>query len=189
VEHAASLRLVPHLDAWRPCDAVETAIAWRAAVERRGGPTALLLSRQNLAPQRRDAATRAAVARGGYVLAEAEEGPPRAVIVATGSEVQLAMEARALLAARGVAVRVVSMPCTTVFDRQPRAWRDAVLPPGVPRVAVEAGVTDGWRKYVGLEGAVVGIDSFGESGPAAELFRHFGLTPGHVADAVASVLR
>jgi transketolase len=189
VEHAASLRLLPHLDVWRPCDAVETAIAWRSAVERRGGPTALLLSRQNLPPQRRDAAALAAVSRGGYVLAEAEGGAPRAVILATGSEVQLAIEARALLAARGVSVRVVSLPCTSIFDRQPRAWREAVLPPGIPRVAVEAGVTDGWRKYVGLEGAVVGIDSFGECGSAPELFRHFGITTERVAEAVSSVLR
>jgi transketolase len=178
---------MPHLDVWRPCDAVETAIAWRAAIERRGGPTALLLSRQNLAPQRRDAAALAGVSRGGYVLADAEGA--RAVLVATGSEVQLAMEARALLAAQGVAVRVVSMPCTSVFDRQPRSWQEAVLLPGVPRVAVEAGVPDLWRKYVGLEGAVVGIDTFGESGPAPELFRHFGLTPANVADVVRSVLR
>jgi transketolase len=189
VEHAASLRLVPHLDVWRPCDAVETAIAWRAAVERRAGPTALLLSRQDLSPQRRDGATTAAVARGGYVLAEAQGGAPRAVIVATGSEVQLALDARALLAAKGIAARVVSMPCTSLFDRQPATWREAVLPRGIPRVAVEAGACDGWRKYVGLEGAVVGLDSFGESGPAPELFRHFGLTPERVADAVLSVVR
>jgi transketolase len=188
VEHAASLRLVPHLDVWRPCDAVETAIAWRVAVERRVGPGALLLSRQELPPQRRDEATLAAVARGGYVLADAA-GPPRAVIIATGSEVQVAMEARALLAARRVAVRVVSMPCTSVFDRQPAAWQDAVLPPGIRRVAVEAGVRDAWRKYVGLEGAVVGLDEFGECGPGPELFRYFGLTPERVADAVLSVLR
>jgi transketolase len=184
VEHAASLRLVPGLDVWRPCDAVETLVAWRAAVERRDGPSALLLSRQALPAQQRDPAAAAAIARGGYVLAEAERGRPRALIIATGSEVSLAMAARRLLAADGVPVRVVSMPSTTVFDRQDAAWREAVLPSGVPRVAVEAGVSDFWRKYVGLAGAVVGLDRFGESGPAPELFEALGLTAGRVARAV-----
>jgi transketolase len=189
VEHAASLRLVPNLDVWRPCDAVETVAAWRSAVERRVGPTALLLSRQALPAQRRDAAALEAVGRGGYVLAEAEGGAPAAVVLATGSEVPLALEARARLAAEGIAVRVVSMPSTSVFDRQDRGYQERVLPRGVPRVAVEAGVSDLWRKYVGLEGAVVGLDRFGESGPAEELFRHFGFTPERVADAVRSALR
>jgi transketolase len=188
VEHAASLRLVPNLEVWRPCDAVETVAAWRAALERRGGPTALLLSRQDLPAQRRDVATLAQVGRGGYVLADAAAGGPQVVIIATGSEVQLGMDARALLATQGVDARVVSMPSTSAFDRQERAYREAVLPPGVPRVAVEAGVSDLWRKYVGLEGAVVGLDRFGESGPAAELFRHFGFTPERVAEAARSVL-
>jgi transketolase len=189
VEHAAALRVVPNLDVWRPCDAVETVAAWRSAVERRDGPSALLLSRQPLPAQARAPEALAAVRRGGYVLAEAQGGAPAAVIVATGSEVQLAVAARARLAADGIRARVVSMPSTSVFDRQEPAYRDGVLPPGVPRIAVEAGVSDLWRKYVGLEGAVVGLDRYGESGPAEELFEHFGFTPERVAAAVAAVLR
>ncbi len=189
VEHAASLRLVPRLDVWRPCDAFETFAAWRAAVERRNGPTALLLSRQALAAQPRDRAATHAVERGGYVLAEAEGGAPRAVIIATGSEVGLAMSARRLLAEEGVPVRVVSMPSTSVFDRQDREWREEVLPPGVPRVAVEAGASDPWRKYVGLEGAVVGVDRFGESAPMEELYAELGLTAERVARVVSAVAR
>jgi transketolase len=183
VEHAATLRLVPGLDVWRPCDAVETLAAWRAALERRDGPSALLLSRQALPAQARGAGGWRDALRGGYVLAEAEGGPARVAILATGSEVQLAVEARRLLAAEGIAARVVSLPSTTVFDRQERAWREAVLPPCLPRVAVEAGVTDFWRKYVGLEGEVVGLDRFGESAPAPELFRHFGIGAAEVAAA------
>ena len=188
VEHAAALRLVPDLDVWRPADAVETLVAWRAAVERRDGPTCLLLSRQALPAQRREPAAMPAVARGGYVLSEAEGGAPRAVLLATGSEVQLAIGAQRILAEEGIPARVVSMPCTSAFDRQEPAYRAAVLPPRVPRVAVEAGVTDGWRKYVGLEGAVVGIDGFGESAPAAVLARHFHMTQERVAEAVKTVL-
>ncbi len=187
VEHAASLRLIPNLDVWRPCDTVETAVAWVAALERASGPTALLLSRQNLAFAKRTPETLAGARRGGYVLAEAQ-GSARAVIIATGSEVQLALAAQQQLAAAGIAVRVVSMPSSNVFDRQDAAYRGQVLPAGLPRVAVEAGVTDGWRKYVGLQGAVVGIDRFGESAPAGELFKHFGFTPERVAEAVKSVL-
>ncbi len=187
IEHAATLRLIPNMDVWRPCDTVESAAAWGAALKRKSGPSALLLSRQNLPFAKRDAAMLASVERGGYVLAEAE-GAPRAVLIATGSEVPLALAAQKLLAAEGVATRVVSMPSTSVFDRQDAAYRDAVLPRGVPRVAVEAGVTAFWRKYVGLEGAVVGIDRFGESAPAPELFKHFGFTPEHVAAAVRGVL-
>jgi transketolase len=186
VEHAASLRYIPNMDVWRPCDAVETAVAWVAAVERRNGPTSLLLSRQNLPHQNRNAQQVTAIARGGYVLADAAE--PRAVIVATGSEVALAMAAQKALADAGIPVRVVSMPATTVFDRQEAAYRDSVLPRGLPRIAVEAGVTDFWRKYVGIEGAVVGIDSFGESAPAGDLFKHFGITADAVAAAVRRVL-
>ncbi len=182
VEHAASLRLIPNLDVWRPCDTVETAVAWVAALERRSGPTALLLSRQNLPFARRE--QNDGVRRGGYVLADAPFA--KAVIIATGSEVQLALAAAKLL---DFPVRVVSMPSSTVFDRQEAAWREAVLPRGLPRVAVEAGVTDGWRKYVGLDGAVVGIDRFGESAPAPELFKHFGFTPENVANAVRSILK
>jgi transketolase len=189
VEQAASLRLVPGLDVWRPCDAFETFAAWRAAVERRHGPTALLLSRQALPAQHRDAAAMRAVERGGYVLAEADGGPPHAVIVATGSEVQLAMSARRLLAEAGVPVRVVSMPSTTVFDRQDAEWRAAVLPPRVPCVAVEAGVSAGWWKYVRRDGAVVGLDRFGESGPMEQLFEELGFTPERLARVVRSVAR
>jgi transketolase len=187
VEQAASLRLVPGLDVWRPCDAYETFAAWRAAVERRHGPTALLLSRQALPAQGRDRAAMRGVERGGYVLAEAEGGAPRAVVIATGSEVQLALSARRLLAADGFPVRVVSMPSTTVFDRQDAEWRAEVLPPGVPRVAVEAGATAGWWRYVGPSGAVVGLDRFGESGAMEELFHELGFTPERVARVVRAV--
>jgi transketolase len=187
IEHASTLRLIPNLDVWRPCDTVESAIAWSAGLQRATGPSALLFSRQNVAFAKRDAAALANVSRGGYVLSEAE-GLPRATIIATGSEVPLALGAQRLLAAEGIAVRVVSMPSTTVFDRQEPAYREAVLPRGVPRVAVEAGVSAFWRKYVGLEGAVVGIDRFGESAPAPELFKHFGFTPEKVVQAVKSVI-
>jgi transketolase len=189
VEHAASLRLIPNMDVWRPCDTTESLAAWIAAVERRDGPSSLLFSRQNLPFQARTAAQTAGIRRGGYVLAEAAGGAPRAVIIATGSEVALALEAQKLLAGRGVPVRVVSMPSTNVFDRQDAAWRESVLPRGVPRVAVEAGVSDFWRKYVGLEGGVVGLDRFGESAPAGQLFKHFGFTPENVARTVESVLQ
>lgn len=188
VEHAATLRLIPNMDVWRPCDALESTVAWIAAVERRGGPSSLLFSRQNLQFQKRNAGQIAAVRRGGYILAEAQGGKPAAVIIATGSEVQLALEAQKALVAEGVAVRVVSMPSTNVFDRQDAAYRASVLPRGLPRVAVEAGVSDFWRKYVGLEGAVVGIDRFGESAPAGELFKLFGFTAENVAAVVKSVL-
>lgn len=195
IEHASSLRLIPNLSVWRPCDTVETMAAWLAAVERpssigmdvhAGGPTALLLSRQNLPFVPRSAETLKQVSRGGYVLQDAEGA--RAAIIATGSEVALAIEAQKLLAAEGIAVRVVSMPSTDVFDKQDAAWRASVLPKGMPRVAVEAGVTAFWHKYVGLEGAVVGIDTYGESAPAGALFKHFGLTAEKVAQAVKNVL-
>jgi len=185
VEHAAALRLIPGLDLWRPCDGVETAVAWRAAIERADGPSALLLSRQNLPQQARAPQVEAAIARGGYVLAEAD-GAPEVVLIATGSEVALALQARTALAAEGIRARVVSMPATAVFDRQPDDWRRKVLPPGAPRVAVEAGHPDFWRKYVGLDehgGAVVGLARFGESAPAAALYEHFDLTAARVAAA------
>jgi transketolase len=188
IEHAATLRLIPNMDVWRPCDAVETACAWAAAIERRDGPTSLLLTRQNVPFQKRSAQAFAAIARGGYVLAEATGGTPRCVIIATGSEVSLALEAQKALAADGVPVRVVSMPSTNVFDRQDAPYRNQVLPRGVPRVAVEAGVTDYWRKYVGTEGRVIGIDRFGESAPAADLFKFFGFTAEHIVSAVKEVL-
>jgi len=185
VEHAASLRLIPNMDLWRPCDTVESAFAWAAALERRDGPTALLLSRQNVPFAKRSSL--ADVRRGGYVLSDAAE--PRALVIATGSEVPLALGAQKLLAAENVPVRVVSMPSTSVFDRQPDAYKESVLPRTVPRVAVEAGVSDYWRKYVGPDGAVVGIDRFGESAPGADVFRHFGFTPENVAKAVRSILK
>jgi transketolase len=186
IEHVPSLRLIPNLDLWRPADALETAVAWACAVERRDGPTALALSRQNLPRVAADAARAAEIRRGGYVLADADGA--RALIVATGSEVEIALAARDKLAADGIAVRVVSMPSTTVFDRQDAAWRDAVLPLALPAVAVEAAHPDFWRKYVGRRGAVVGVATFGESAPAKDLYAHFGLTAAHVADAVRGVL-
>jgi transketolase len=189
VEHAATLRLIPNMDVWRPCDTVETTAAWAAAIERRDGPTSLLLSRQNLAFQQRSAEQLANINRGAYVLSEATGAAARAVIIATGSEVAIALAAQQALAAAGVAVRVVSMPCTSIFDRQDAAYHASVLPRGLPRVAVEAGVTDYWRKYVGLEGAVIGIDRFGESAPANELYKFFGITAENVAAAVHSVLQ
>ena len=188
IEHIASLRLMPNMTVWRPCDLLETAVAWRSAIERTDGPTSLVLSRQNL-PQQAGTPTRAAdVARGGYVLAKEEGGKPDLVLIATGSEVALAMQARTQLAARGLKVRVVSMPSTSVFDRQSNSYRASVLPNGVKRTAIEAGASDLWRKYVGLEGAVVGIDRFGESAPAATLYRHFGFTPESVADVATAPL-
>jgi transketolase len=188
VEHAASLRLIPNMQVWRPCDTVETAVAWAAAIERRDGPTSLLLTRQNVPFVKREAPQIEAIRRGGYILSDAAGAPPRAIVIATGSEVALALAAQKLLAQDGVPVRVVSMPSTTTFDRQDAAYRDSVLPRGLPRVAVEAGVTDYWRKYVGLEGAVIGIDRFGESAPGGELYTHFGFTPEKVAAAVRSLL-
>jgi transketolase len=188
VEHAAGLRLIPDMQVWRPCDTVETVMAWACAIERKEGPTCLLLTRQNVPFVKREAPQIEAIRRGGYVISEAAGGPPRAVVIATGSEVALALAAQKLLAQDGVPVRVVSMPSTTTFDRQDAAYRDAVLPRGLPRVAVEAGVTDYWRKYVGLEGAVIGIDRFGESAPGGELYKHFGFTPEKVAAAVRSLL-
>ena len=190
IEHAASLRLIPGMDVWRPSDTVESVVAWAAAVERTDGPTALLFSRQNVPFQSREPGAIANIRRGGYVVGDAAR--PRAVIIATGSEVPLALGAKAKLAEEGIAVRVVSMPCTSVFDRQDPAYRAAVLPAGLPRVAVEAGVTDYWRKYVGAVdspyGAVIGIDRFGESAPGPELFKFFGFTVDNVVAAVKRVL-
>jgi len=181
VEHVPSLRLIPQLDVWRPADTIETAVAWASALQRRDGPVALALSRQVL-PVVATLAQAEAIGRGGYVLADAPEGQaPRAVLIGTGSELQFALQAQKLLAAEGLPVRVVSMPCTNVFDRQPAEYRDQVLPPSLPAVAVEAAQPDFWRKYVGREGGVVGIASFGESAPAADLYKHFGITAEHVA--------
>jgi transketolase len=180
--------MIPNMDVWRPCDTVETMAAWVAAVQRRDGPTSLALSRQNLPFVKRDAATLANVSRGGYVLAEAPGGKPKAIIIATGSEVDIALKAQAALAQKDVPVRVVSMPSTNVFDRQDAAYRESVLPRGLPRVAVEAGVTSGWYKYVGLDGAVIGLDRFGESAPAGVLFKEFGFTAENVAKTVESII-
>jgi transketolase len=190
VEHAASLRLIPNMDVWRPSDTVESVVAWAAAIERKDGPTALLFSRQTVPFQSRTPEAIASIGRGGYVIADAAH--PRALILATGSEVPLALGAAAKLAEEAIAVRVVSMPCTSRFDRQDAAYREAVLPAGLPRVAVEAGVTDYWRKYVGAvdspHAAVVGVDRYGESAPGAELFRFFGFTVENVVSAVKRVL-
>jgi transketolase len=189
IEHAASLRLIPNLDVWRPGDTAETSVAWSVALQNKDRPTALLLSRQNIfyAPK----SSLGDISKGAYVLAEPSEVGLRkktqAVIIATGSEVQLALKAQELLASRKIAVRVVSMPSNTTFDRQSVAYKSSVLPAGVPRIAVEMGVTEGWWKY-GCA-AVVGIDSFGESAPAPVLFKHFGFTPENVADTVQKVLR
>jgi transketolase len=200
IEHAASLRLIPNLDVWRPADTAETAIAWAVALQNKTRPSALLLSRQNIAYSAKGAATGEAakqdafgldaIAKGGYVLAEPDrvglKKQAQAVLIATGSEVPLALAAQQQLAQQGIAVRVVSMPSTTVFDRQARSYQVAVLPPKLPRVAVEMGATGGWWKY-GCA-AVVGIDTYGESAPASVLFKHFGFTPENVAATVQQVL-
>ena len=183
VEHVACLRLIPNMDLWRPCDTVEAAAAWSHAVQRKDGPTCLIFSRQNSAFQKRDAVTLSNVARGGYVLSK-EGGALKAVIIATGTEVSLAMDAQQKLAADNIHVRVVSMPSTFVFDKQDAAYRASVLPAGTKRIAIEAGVTDYWRKYVGLEGAVIGIDTFGESAPAGVLYKHFRITAENVVAGV-----
>ncbi|MFV8825540.1 transketolase [Thauera sp. WH-2] len=188
VEQTATLRLIPNMDVWRPSDTTESAVAWASAIERKDGPTSMCFSRQNLPFQTRTAEQVAAIRKGGYVLSDAAGGTPQAVILATGSEVALAMAAQKTLAEQGVAVRVVSMPSTNIFDRQDATYKASVLPAGLPRVAVEAGCTDGWYKYVGLEGRVIGIDRFGESAPAGELFKYFGITADAVVQAVKAVL-
>lgn len=187
IEQLSSLRLIPNMDVWRPCDTLESVVAWGAALERTDGPTSLIFSRQNLPFQSRPAGAEEVIRRGGYVLLEPLE-QPRAVLVATGSEVSLAVEAHRALAERNVPVRVVSMPSTTVFDRQPAGFRRSVLSAGLPCVAIEAGASDLRRKYVGRSGAVVGLDRFGESAPAGDLLRHFGFTRERVVDAVMQVL-
>ena len=186
VEHVSSLRLIPNLDNWRPCDTVESAVAWEQAVKRQNGPTTLIFSRQNLQYQERSAEQIADIRRGGYILRDVANA--RAILIATGSEIDLAMKAADELASQGVPVRVVSIPCADVFDRQDAAYKASVLQRGLPRVAIEAGVTDFWYKYVGLEGAVIGIDTFGESAPAGVLFKHFGFTTENVVATVKLVL-
>jgi transketolase len=189
VEHLASLRLIPNNQVWRPCDAVESAVSWKVAIERKGNPACLVFSRQNLKHQQRSEQQVASIERGAYVLSDPAGASFKAIIVATGSEVELAMEAARTLAQQDVLVRVVSMPCTEVFDEQPLEYREGILPSWCrARVAVEAASADYWRKYVGLDGEVIGMTSFGASAPAPQLFEHFGFTVAHVVDAVKRVI-
>ena len=188
VEQTATLRYIPNMDVWRPCDSVESTVAWARAIERKDGPSVLIFSRQTLPFQKRNAAVIKLIDKGGYILSEAADGKPQAIIIATGSEIGLAMNAQTALAETGIQVRVVSMPCTSLFDRQDVAYRDSVLLKGVKRVAVEAGIADYWHKYVGLEGAVVGMTTFGESAPASDLFKHFGFTIENVVKTVKSII-
>ncbi len=188
VEHLASLRYIPNNSVWRPCDAVESAVAWKAAIARADGPSVLVFSRQNLVHQHRSEAQLGEIARGGYVLSDPADGSFDLILIGTGSEVELAMEAARRWADQGVKARVVSMPNTNVFDAQPLEWREAVLPSWCrKRVAVEAGVTGFWRQYVGLEGAVIGLDSFGASAPADALYQHFGITVERVVEAARAL--
>jgi transketolase len=187
IEHLASLRLIPHMDLWRPCDAVETAAAWGVALENRDGPTCLVFTRQSVVHEARDAAQLAAIRRGGYVLIESA-GAPEVIVIATGSEVGIAAEAVRTAAAKGKKIRLVSMPSTNTFDAQDEAYKESVLPKSVTRrVAVEAGVTGGWWHYVGLQGEIVGINHFGASAPAKDLFKAYGFTPEHVLEAIDKV--
>jgi transketolase len=188
VEQTATLRYIPNMDVWRPCDSVESTVAWARSIERKDGPSTLIFSRQNLPFQKRNAAVIKLIDKGGYILSEAEDGKPQAIIIATGSEIGLAMSAQQALAESGIKVRVVSMPCTSLFDRQDQAYKDSVLLNGVKRVAVEAGTADFWYKYVGLEGAVVGMTTFGESAPAGDLFKHFGFTVDNVVKTVKNII-
>ncbi len=189
IEQAATLRMIPNMGVWRPCDAVETAVAWKIAIERATGPTSLLLSRQNLPHQPRTAEQLANIAKGGYVLSDCGCGTPDAILIGTGSEVELAVAAAAELKAKGKKIRVVSMPSTDCFDAQDAAYRQSVLPDAVQaRVVIEAGVTGGWYKYAGCKGTVIGIDRFGESAPAEQLFPYFGFTVENVVKAVEEIL-
>ena len=188
VEQTASLRLIPNMAVWRPCDTAESLVAWAEAVKATDHPSSLIFSRQNLPFIQRSEQQLAQIKRGAYVVRAADEGKAQAIIIATGSEVALALDAQTVLAEQGVFVNVVSMPSTNVFDKQDETYRNSVLPQDLPRVAVEAGVTDGWYKYVGLNGKVVGLDRFGESAPAEELFEHFGFTVDNVVAVVKSVL-
>jgi transketolase len=189
VEHVASLRLIPNMRVWRPCDTVETLVAWQDAIEHRDGPTSLVLTRQGVPHQQRGADQIEAIRRGGYVLRDVDDGAPELILIATGSEVSLAMAAAEALGATGVAVRVVSMPCVELFDAQGADYREAVLPAAVTaRVAIEAGVTDGWWRLVGTAGAVVGLDRFGASAPAEVLFEHFGFSTDNVVEVARRVL-
>ena len=187
VEHIPTLRMIPNMQLWRPCDAVETAVSWKSAIEHRDGPSCLVFSRQNLKHQPRSAEQIEAIARGGYVLRDCE-GTPDVIIIATGSEVELAVAACESEALEGTSIRLVSMPSTTQFDRQPQDYRDSVLPPEISeRIVIEAAASGGWYKYVGIDGIVIGMDSFGESAPAKELFSYFGFTVNKVVEAVNSL--
>jgi transketolase len=188
VEQMASLRQTPNMAMWRPCDTTESAVAWKAAIERKHGPSALIFSRQNLACQPRTAQQIADINRGAYVLLDCA-GTPELILIATGSEVQLAVDAHTKLAAQGKAVRVVSMPSTNIFDAQDAAYRESVLPSDVPaRIAIEAGIADFWYKYVGLDGRIIGMETFGESAPAGELFQYFGFTVERVLEVAEELL-
>ena len=189
VEQMASLRVTPNVSTWRPCDQVESAIAWQYAIERKNGPTALIFSRQNLKQQDRSAEQLANVYRGGYILNDCT-GTPELIIIATGSEVELAVEAYHKLTEAGKKVRVVSMPSTDAFDKQDETYKESVLPSSVTaRLAIEAGISDYWYKYVGLNGKVVGMTTFGESGPADQLFKEFGFTIDNVLNQAKSLLK
>jgi transketolase len=188
VEQTATLRLIPNMSVWRPCDAVESAVAWKVAIARKDGPCSLIFSRQGLAPQNRGAEQIAAIEKGGYILSDCD-GTPEAIIIATGSEVELAMNAAQQLTEKGKKIRVVSMPSTNMFDAQDDAYRESVLPSSVTaRVAVEAGVTDAWFKYVGFQGKVIGLDRFGESAPINDLLKHFNFTVENVVSSVESII-
>ncbi|MEF1171663.1 transketolase [Vibrio sinaloensis] len=188
VEQMASLRLTPNMSTWRPCDQVESAVAWKLAIERKDGPTSLIFSRQNLAQQERDAEQLANIAKGAYILKDCA-GKPELILIATGSEVELAVEAAAQLTAEGKQVRVVSMPSTDAFDKQDAAYREAVLPSDVTaRIAIEAGIADFWYKYVGFGGKIIGMTTFGESAPAGELFKMFGFTTENVVNTAKELL-
>ena len=188
VEHLASLRLIPNMQVWRPCDSVESAVAWKAAIDHNSGPTCLAFSRQTLAHQKRTKDQLSNIAKGGYILRDCD-GTPDAILIATGSEVELAMQASDLLAQQGRNIRVVSMPCTSVFDRQDVAYKKSILPDSVTaRVSIEAGTTPYWYKYIGLNGKAIGVDSFGESAPAEQLFEEFGLTVAHIVDTTTQLL-
>jgi len=187
IEHLASLRAIPNMSLWRPCDAAETAVAWVAALERKDGPSALALTRQALPQQPRTEQQKANIARGGYVLVDSD-GTPEAIVMATGSEVGIAADAARALNASGRRIRMVSMPNTEAFDAQDQAYRDSVLPPSVTkRLAVEAAATQSWWRYVGLQGRVLGMDRFGASGKASDLFPHFGFTADNVANEIGKL--
>ncbi|MCX4192242.1 transketolase [Methylophaga sp. OBS1] len=188
IEQSAGLRYIPNMDVWRPGDSTEVAVAWVAAVERMDGPTSLVLSRQGVPGRTHDTADFEAIRKGGYVISEADGGNADVILIATGSELDLALQSQEALKGEGIKARVVSMPSTNVFDRQDQAYKDSVLTPGVKRVSVEAGVTDFWRKYVGLEGGTVGIDTFGESAPGGDLFKYFGFTVDNVVKTVKETL-